>query len=116
MHATTGQPAAPAAPAAPATPAAPAAPALRLDSSLQIKDVEAARQLLTHCLEGDSPIRIDVSRITAVDTAGVQLLLAFRRAVSHAGMSVEYCGESPPLLHALTLLGLTEAVLGRGTS
>jgi anti-anti-sigma regulatory factor len=89
--------------------------ALRLEPSLQIKDVEAARQSLAHCLAGESPIRIDVSGIATVDTAGVQLLLAVRREGAHGGVSVQYCGESPALAHALKLLGLTEAVLGRAS-
>ncbi len=86
--------------------------ALRLEPSLQIKDVEAVRRLLVPCLEGDAPIRIDVSRLATLDTAGVQLLLAFRREGTHGGVMVEYCGESAALTRALTLLGLTEAVLG----
>lgn len=86
--------------------------ALQLDSSLQIKDVEAVHRLLAQALEGASPIKIDVSRVTAVDTAGIQLLLALKQEGSRRGITIQYCGESPELQHASTLLGLSAAIFG----
>lgn len=87
---------------------------LQLDPSLQIKDVEAVHRVLAQALEGEAPIKIDVSRVTAVDTAGIQLLLALRQEGTRRGITVQYCGDSPVLQHALTLLGLSDAIFGGG--
>jgi anti-anti-sigma regulatory factor len=86
---------------------------LRLEPSLRIGEVEARRDLLLRQLEGGEPVRIDVSALQSVDTAGVQLLLAFRQEADRRGIQIDYCGESPDLINALNLLGLTDAVLGR---
>jgi anti-anti-sigma regulatory factor len=86
--------------------------ALQLGPSLQIKDVEAVHGLLAQALEGEPPIKVDVSRLTAVDTAGIQLLLALRQEGTRRGITVQYCGDSPVLQHALTLLGLSAALFG----
>jgi len=86
---------------------------LRLEPSLRIGEVETRRDMLLRLLDRREPVRIDVSALQSVDTAGVQLLLAFRREADRRGIPVDYCGESPELLNALRLLGLADAVLGR---
>ncbi len=86
---------------------------LRLESSLRIGEVEARRDMLLRQLDRGEPLRIDVGALQSVDTAGVQLLLAFRQEADRRGIPVDYCGESPELFNALRLLGLGDAVLGR---
>jgi anti-anti-sigma regulatory factor len=86
---------------------------LRLEPSLRIGEVEARRELLLRQLDGREPVRIDVGALQSVDTAGVQLLLAFRQEADRRGIRVDYCGESPELVNALQVLGLTDAVFGR---
>jgi ABC-type transporter Mla MlaB component len=91
------------------TPAAPAdqAPALQLEY-LEIKDVEDARLRLLETLDGGAPVRIGVGRVSTVDTAGVQLLLAFKAEAAKRGVAVEFHGDSAPLRSALAILGLGE--------
>src|SRR5882757_7832552 len=81
-----------------------------LESSLEIKDVEDAHPQLMALLARTSAVAVDVSRVGAVDTAGVQLLLAFQSEAVNRGVSVAFCGESPALKHALTALGLSDAL------
>jgi anti-anti-sigma regulatory factor len=87
--------------------------ALRLEPSLRIGDVEASRHALLGQFDGHAPIKIDISAIQSVDTAGVQLLLAVRQEADRRGIRLEYCGDSPELFGALKVLGLLETVLGR---
>jgi anti-anti-sigma factor len=86
---------------------------LRLDASLRIGDVEARREVLQRLLDGREPVRIDISALQWVDSAGVQLLLAMRQEADRRGIALDYSGESPELFNALKLLGLADAVLGR---
>jgi anti-anti-sigma regulatory factor len=97
---------------APATPAA-AAPAdatLHLSAGLEIKDVEGVHRQLTGMLDRGSHVTVDISHVAAMDTAGVQLLLAFQGEAARRGVSIEYSGRSNAFTHALTAVGLGDAV------
>jgi anti-anti-sigma regulatory factor len=77
---------------------------------LEIKDVEDAKLRLMETLEGGGPVSIGIGRVSTVDTAGVQLLLAFNAEAVTRGVAVEFCGESPLLGNALALLGLKDSL------
>jgi anti-anti-sigma regulatory factor len=79
-----------------------------LEPRLEIRDVEAARRRLMQAAAGAGSLRVDVSRVTAVDTAGAQLLLALVREAERRGMGLEFCGRSVALEGALASLGLEE--------
>jgi ABC-type transporter Mla MlaB component len=81
-----------------------------LEPTLQIKDVEDAHRQLTAMLAGGGAMLVDVSRVGAVDTAGVQLLLAFQGEAVKRGVSIEFHGRSAAITHALTALGLRDVV------
>jgi anti-anti-sigma regulatory factor len=81
-----------------------------LEPSLQIKDVEEAHRQLMEMLAGDGVLTVNISRVSAVDTAGIQLLLAFQTEVVKRGVSLEFRGESAAITHALTALGLRDAM------
>lgn len=83
---------------------------LRLESSLEIKDVEEVHRGLVAALAGGAALTVDISRVGAVDTAGVQLLMALQSEASRRGVSVRFCGESAALTHALSVLGLGAAI------
>ena len=90
--------------------ASPAAATLhvQLEPGLEIKDAEGVhRQLSAALVEGRS-IAVDVGRVQAVDAAGAQLLLAFQGEASRRGVTIEFCGESAPLVHTLAVLGLRD--------
>jgi ABC-type transporter Mla MlaB component len=81
-----------------------------LEPSLEIKDVEDVHKRLMARLARGVAVTVDISRIGAVDTAGVQLLVAFQSEAVKRGVSVEFCGHSIALTHALTVLGLGATV------
>jgi ABC-type transporter Mla MlaB component len=81
-----------------------------LDPSLEIKDVEDVHKRLMARLARGAAVTVDVSRVGAVDTAGVQLLVAFQSEAVKRGVPVEFCGLSTALTHALTVLGLGATV------
>ncbi len=84
--------------------------ALDLGASLRIQDVEAGHRLLQQTLKGSAPLRIDLSRLVDIDTAGVQLLIAYCREAGRLGIDARFVGETPALAQALRLLGLNGAL------
>jgi anti-anti-sigma regulatory factor len=81
---------------------------VQLEPSLEIKDAEDVHRLLSAALVERRAIAVDVGRVQAVDAAGAQLLLAFQGEASRRGVTIEFRGESAPLLHTLAVLGLRD--------
>jgi anti-anti-sigma regulatory factor len=81
---------------------------VQLEPGLEIKDAEGVHRLLSAALVEQRAIAVDVGRVQAVDTAGAQLLLAFQSEASRRGVTIEFRGESAPLIHALAVLGLRD--------
>ena len=103
--------------AAASTPDVSVAATLQLDANLEIKDVEDVHRRLLAASAGVPAVRVDVSRIAAIDTAGIQLLLALQGEGVHQGAAIEFCGASPAVSHALSVLGIPDALrlaVGRG--
>ena len=98
---------APPAPAAIAV-VAQSAVAVQLEPSLEVKDVEAAHIVLKAALERGPRVTVDVGRVLAVDTAGIQLLLAFQVEAARRRVVAEFCGASAALERALEVLGLRD--------
>jgi anti-sigma B factor antagonist len=53
-----------------------------------------------------SPIEFDLSDVTELDSAGVQLLLLAKRTAAARGMKLELVGQSAAVLRTLELLHL----------
>lgn len=81
---------------------------VQLEPGLEIKDAEDVHRLLSAALVERRAIAVDVSRVQAVDAAGAQLLLAFQGEASRRGVTIEFRGESAPLVHTLAVLGLRD--------
>ena|ERR1700690_259237 len=81
-----------------------------LDPNFEIQNLEETRRELIESLGRGLPVTIDVSRISSIDTAGVQLLVALRNAAPKHGVNVEFRGESAALSSALVMLGLQDAI------
>jgi len=81
---------------------------VQLEPGLEIKDAEDVHRLLSAALVERRAIAVDVGRVQAVDAAGAQLLLAFQGEASRRGVTIEFRGESAPLLHTLAVLGLCD--------
>ena len=81
---------------------------VQLEPGLEIKDAECVHRQLSAALVEGRAIAVDVGRVQAVDTAGAQLLLAFQGEASRRGVTIEFRGESAPLIHTLAVLGLRD--------
>jgi len=91
----------------PAKDAAPAAPApLRLEGELSIYRAEEIRQALLAALAADGDVGIDLTDVSEVDTAGVQLLLAARASAATAGKTLRVTAMSPAVEEVLALFDL----------
>lgn len=83
--------------------------ALRVEceSSLAIADAGALKRRLLEALEQGRPITMDVSDVRRVDTAALQVLVAFARTARRDGVAVSWKEPTPELLQAAGLLGLS---------
>ena len=100
-------PPAPAAVAAPEIEPAPAGPRhLSLGPALTINNAEALRAELLALVESGGDVSIDGSAVESVDTAGMQVLVAFRRVLQNGNRKLIWSGCSPALMDISGLLGL----------
>jgi len=79
-----------------------------LPHGLEIKDVEAIHRNLSDALDTGQPLTIDLSHVAAVDTAGIQLLLALQTEAKNRGTPLTFAGHSTPFRQAISVLGLLE--------
>lgn len=78
---------------------------LALEGDVQVVFLERLHQALTQAFGQTDPLQIDLSGITSVDTAGLQLLLAFARSRQEA-VSTRFT-DPPEFFHkALKLAGM----------
>ena len=88
---------------------------LKLEASCTLRDsLDMQFQLLAVDF-GDSEVLVDGSAVERIDTAGLQMLLAFVRHHAARGKSVQWTAASPELLRGSRMLGL-DAMLGLGAS
>ena len=106
-------PAATAAPA-PLVPVAAAAPAgtqrlgrVVLGTSCTIQEAEAVRAHLLSQAALPGPYEIDGGSVEMVDTAGIQLIVAFALDCLEKGVAYRWTGRSATLDKAIELLGVT---------
>ncbi len=87
---------------------------IHLESRLEIRDVDAVYPLFLAAFDRTGEIIVEVSSLEAIDTAGMQLLLALRREAADRGVVVQFAGHSAALSESLAAVGLTEHVLRGG--
>jgi anti-anti-sigma regulatory factor len=83
---------------------------VKLTGTLRVEAVQAVVALLNAALAAstDADLHVDASEVTAIDTAGAQALIAFRR--SHP--QVELSGWTPSLVARLRAVGLAAHLCG----
>ena len=87
----------------------PAAASLALGPELTIAQAAACRDLLVDALcAAPKDLAVDVSNVTDIDSAGIQLLLALRRSVATRGGTLTLASPSGDVRAALAVLGLDE--------
>jgi ABC-type transporter Mla MlaB component len=86
----------------------------RIDASQVRRVWEQMRLFLREARGG---VAIDVSNVSKIDGAAVQLLLALRRALADRGIEMQWHGAAPALVEAARILGMVEELgLGYGES
>ena len=65
-----------------------------LRTSLTIKDVTDIHEQLLRSLEKGADVNLDMSELDMIDTAGFQLLLAFKLEAGNRGVTVRTRGAS----------------------
>ena len=83
---------------------APSGPVV-LGERLVIQGVGELQLILKAALAGNNAVELDVGRVTSIDTAGLQQLLAFATALCKQGRSLSCIGESQALSDSLALAG-----------
>ncbi len=88
------------------------AAAVRIEGELTIyRGAELKPALLGALGNGVREAEFDLSGVTEVDTAGVQLLLLARREAGARGVALRLAAPSPAVRGAFDLLGLSAAHL-----
>lgn len=106
-------PAAPVAPASPpvAAPAPAGAPVLTLAGELSIYQAQELKKTLLDAVQPGATLVLDLSGVTALDTAGVQLLLLAQRSAQAQQGDVRVIAPSAPVREVLELLRLDAQLL-----
>ena len=73
---------------------------------LTIAQVATLHSQLSAIRQQGSIVRIDISKLSQVDTAGVQLLLGFQRDASAKGIGLLWSESPPALRDAVRILGM----------
>lgn len=79
---------------------------LRLEGELTIYTAAESRARLLETLAGADCPTVDLSAVTEVDTAGLQLLILAKREAARLGKPLLYQGHSPAVLDVLTFCNL----------
>ena len=80
---------------------------LVLEGELTIYRAQEIQQQLVAALADNPPgLDIDLSAVTELDSAGVQLLMAAKRAALAAGLSLSLVGHSEPVLEVFGLFNV----------
>ena len=78
-----------------------------LGTSCTIQEAEAVRAHLLAQAAQPGPYEIDGASVEHVDTAGVQLIVAFALDCLEKGVAYKWIGRSPTLEKAIDLLGVS---------
>ena len=80
--------------------------ALRIDGELTIYRALELKQTLLDTVEAQPKVELDLSAVTEIDTAGLQLLMLAKRAAQAAQRELRLVGHSPAVLDVLQLFDL----------
>lgn len=78
-----------------------------IKGELTIYTAAALQQLLLDALNAGSKVEIDLSEVSEMDCAGLQLLIAARREAARQGKPIHIAGSSQVVLDLLELCALS---------
>jgi anti-anti-sigma factor len=77
-----------------------------IEGTMTIYDAAAGKKVLFDALEGAAEFEVDLSGVTEMDSAGLQLLVAIKREAAHRNKRVHLVAHSPAVLEVLDCYGL----------
>lgn len=86
-----------------------AAHRLPLEGELTIYTAAELKGRLLEALAAPEPLEIDLSQVSEIDTAGLQLLMLAKREAAARGTSLTLTGHSHAVIECLDLCNLTAA-------
>jgi len=87
-------------------PASGAGRVLALEGELTVQTAADRRAVLAALLGGPGDLDLDLSAVTELDTAGLQLLLLARREIGHAGARLTVSAASRAVTEVLAIAGM----------
>lgn len=84
-----------------------------VEGDLTIRRASELKSALLARLEQEQqsgPVEIDLSQVSSLDCAGLQLLLLARRTADANGIELHFVGHSPAAIEVCDLLGLSAAL------
>jgi phospholipid transport system transporter-binding protein len=81
---------------------------LKLESTFTLRDANDMLFQLLAVDFGDSDVLIDGGAVERIDTAGLQMLIAFAKHHTTRGKNIRWTAVSPELLRSTRLLGIAE--------
>ena len=84
------------------------ASALTLDAVCTLRESISLKASLLEQIELGRDVQIDGAAVERIDTAALQLLVAFARSLREAGRTLTWKGEAPEVLRAARQLALTD--------
>lgn len=79
---------------------------LRLDGEVTIYRAQEIKRILLDALEHSVALRIDLAGVSELDSAGVQLLVAAKKAADAERKPFELANQSAPVLSCVELYDL----------
>lgn len=84
---------------------------IQVPQELGMPNVDGFKEELSKFLASDAgEYTLDASEVTRIDTAGIQLLLAFVRELEHQARAVHWHEPSPVILNAAHTLAVSQAM------
>ncbi len=78
-----------------------------LAGEVTVFNAGAVRDRLISALEDTDDVDVDLSQVTEIDSAGVQLIVAAKREAEARHKAMHFSGCTPAVLDVVTLLGLS---------
>ena len=79
---------------------------LSLSGELTIYSVQELKSLLLTAVDGNSDVTIDMSEVSEVDTAGLQLVLLARKELESRGLHLTLSAANSEITDTLNLFGI----------
>jgi anti-anti-sigma factor len=80
---------------------------VRIEDELTIYSAAVMKDALLEALAKGDEFEVNLEKVTEMDTAGAQLLVAFKRACDREDKPLHFIKHSPPVVEVLETLGLT---------